>query len=80
MAERVFLSQGLAPRFVVLPVAWLRAAFALAARLGIVRESGFGSAVFARMNQDLVFDVDEGLAVLRYAPRAFVPPRHDGKA
>ncbi|WP_237481912.1 SDR family oxidoreductase [Lichenibacterium dinghuense] len=75
MAERVFASQGLTPRFVVLPVPWLRFAFACAARAGIVRETGFGSAVFARMNQDLVFDVAEGLEVLGYAPRPFQPPR-----
>ena len=75
MAERVFESQGLKPRFVVLPVPLLRAAFGLAARAGILRETGFGSAVFARMNQDLVFDVAEGLEVLGYAPRGFRPPR-----
>ena len=44
MAERVFESQGLRPRFLVLPVPWLRLAFGLAARIGIVRETGFGSA------------------------------------
>jgi uncharacterized protein YbjT (DUF2867 family) len=75
MAERVFRSQGLMPRFLVLPVPLLRFAFGLAARIGIVRETGFGSAVFARMNQDLVFDNAEGLDVLRYAPRPFQPPR-----
>ncbi len=75
MAERVFVSQDLKPRFVVLPVPWLRFAFGLAARIGVVRETGFGSAVFARMNQDLVFDVADGLEVLGYAPRRFEPPR-----
>ncbi len=74
MAERVFRSQGLAPRFVALPVPWLRGAFGLLAGLGVIRETGFGSAVFARMNQDLVFDVREGLDVLGYAPRGFEPP------
>lgn len=74
MAERVFASQGLPPRFVALPVPWLRFAFGTAARMGILRETGFGSAVFARMNQDLVFDVAAGLDVLGYAPRAFAPP------
>lgn len=78
LAERVFRSQGLTPRFVVLPVPWLRLAFGAAARAGILRETGFGSAVFARMNQDLVFDVAEGLDVLGYAPRRFAPPRRDG--
>ena len=75
LAERVFESQGLTPRFAALPVPMLRLAFGLGARLGLVRESGFGSAVFARMNQDLVFDVAEGLEVLGYAPRPFQPPR-----
>ena len=78
MAERVFASQGLPPRFLALPVPWLRLAFGAAARMGILRETGFGSAVFARMNQDLVFDVAAGLDVLDYAPRAFAPPRWDG--
>ena len=78
MAERVFASQGLPPRFVVLPVPWLRFAFGAAARLGLLRETGFGSAVFARMNQDLVFDVAPGLDVLNYAPRDFAPPRWAG--
>lgn len=77
MAERVFRSQGLRPRFLSLPVPWLRLAFGAAARVGLVRETGFGSAVFARMNQDLVFDVAEGLEVLGYAPRPFAPPRWD---
>lgn len=79
MAERVFRSQGLTPRFIVLPVSWLRLAFGLAARAQLLRESGFGSAVFARMNQDLVFDVADGLEVLGYAPRRFEPPRWDAR-
>jgi len=74
MAERVFLSQGLRPRFLALPVPWLRRAFGLASRIGVVRETGFGSAVFERMNQDLVFDNVEGLAVLDYRPRRFELP------
>ena len=79
MAERVFASQGLKPRFVVLPVPWLRFTFGLAARIGIVRETGFGSAVFARMNQDLVFDAADGPEILGYAPRRFEPPRWDAR-
>lgn len=78
MAERVFVSQGLTPRLVALPVPLLRRAFGLAARIGVVRETGFGSAVFERMNQDLVFDNDEGLAVLDYRPRPFELPEADG--
>ena len=74
MAERVFRAQGLTPRFLVLPVGLLRAAFGTAARAGLLRETGFGSAVFARMNQDLVFDTAEGLEVLGYRPRGFMMP------
>ena len=74
MVERVFESQGLQPRLLLLPVPWLRGAFALAARFGLLRETGFGSAVFERMNQDLVFDAAEGLDVLDYRPRRFEPP------
>ena len=73
MAERVFRAQGLTPRFLMLPVPWLRTAFGAAAKVGILRETGFGSAVFTRMNQDLVFDVTEGLEVLGYRPRTFEP-------
>ena len=74
-----FESQGLRPRLLSLPVGWLRRAFGLAARCGLVRETGFGSAVFERMNQDLVFDAAEGLDVLDYRPRRFEPPRVEPK-
>ncbi len=79
MVERVFESQGLRPRLLFLPVPWLRRAFGLAARFGVLRETGFGSAVFERMNQDLVFDGAEGLEVLDYRPRRFEPPRLEPK-
>ena len=77
MVERVFQSQGLRPRLLSLPVSWLRGAFALAARFGLLRETGFGSAVFERMNQDLVFDNADGLEILDYRPRRFEPPRRE---
>ncbi len=80
MVERVFESQGLRPRLLVLPVPMLRRAFALAARYGLLRETGFGSAMFERMNQDLVFDNAEGLVVLDYRPRRFAPPRRERKS
>lgn len=78
MAERVFRSQGLTPRLLALPVPWLARAFALAARVGALHETGFGATIFERMNQDLVFDTREGLDVLGYRPRGFDPPRWDG--
>lgn len=75
MAERVFAAEGRKPRFLELPVEWLEAGFRFGARCGLVRENGFGSSVFQRMNEDLVFDTAEGLAVLDYRPRRFEPGR-----
>ena len=73
MAERVFAAQGMRPRLLMLPVTWLQASFRLGQMCGMVREQGFGSSVFRRMNQDLVFDTADGLEILNYAPRRFEP-------
>jgi uncharacterized protein YbjT (DUF2867 family) len=73
MAERVFAAQGATPRLLMLPVGWLRASFRLAHRCGLFKGQGFGSAVFERMNRDLVYDVAEGLEILDYRPRRFEP-------
>lgn len=80
MAERVFAAEGRKPRFLELPVAWLEAIFRLGARCGLVRETGISSSVFQRMNEDLVFDTAEGLAVLDYRPRRFEPGRPPAQA
>lgn len=71
MAERVFLALGRKPRLVMLPVPFLRLAFRVASLLGLVRERDFGVAIFQRMNEDLVFDVADGLKALDYQPRRF---------
>ena len=73
MAERVFRGLGLKPRFAVLPTGLLREGFRAASALGLLRNASFGSSVFQRMNEDLVFDVAEGLQVLGYQPRPFEP-------
>lgn len=73
MAERVFAAQAMRPRLLMLPVGWLRASFRLAHGCGLFKGQGFGSAVFERMNQDLVYDVAEGLEILDYRPRPFAP-------
>ena len=73
MAERVFAALGLRARFVVLPVGVLQLGFEAAERLGIVRDASFGSSVFQRMNEDLVFEVADGLRALDYRPRPFDP-------
>jgi len=54
-----------------LPVWLLKATFRLASATGLLHERHFGFAVFQRMNEDLVFDIKEGLEVLGYAPRPF---------
>ena len=75
MAERVFRAVGQSPRLVMLPTPVLRRAFTVAQTLGLMREASFGSSVFERMNQDLVFPFAEGREVLAYDPRPFdLPP------
>jgi hypothetical protein len=61
----------------MLPVWFLKAAFRLACATGLLREKHFGFAVFQRMNEDLVFDTEEGLKVLGYNPRFFVLSKID---
>lgn len=73
MAERVFTSQKLKPRFLLLPTGLLRLGFQVAGRLGLVKNPSFVSSVFQRMNEDQIFDLDEGRAVLGYDPRRFDP-------
>ena len=73
MAERVFAAMGVKRRLVMLPTEWLMRAFNGAEKIGILRERSFGSAIFQRMNEDLVFDVEEGLRLLNYQPRKFEP-------
>jgi nucleoside-diphosphate-sugar epimerase len=77
MAERIFISLGLKPRFVMLPTDFLKKAFQAAIRLGIIKEAAFGASIFQRMNEDLVFDTAEGLEILNYQPRLFNPSFHD---
>ncbi len=73
MAERIFAAQRIKPRLLMLPVTLLRLSFRLAQMCGILRERGFGSSIFQRMNEDLVFDIANGLDVLDYDPRRFEP-------
>ncbi|MDD5587345.1 MAG: hypothetical protein PHY92_10415, partial [Alphaproteobacteria bacterium] len=64
---------GVKPRLLMLPASVLQYGFRLATRLGLVREKAFGFGVFKRMNEDLVYDTEEGLQLLGYAPRKFEP-------
>jgi uncharacterized protein YbjT (DUF2867 family) len=73
MAERVFIALGKKPFFVMLPTNFLQKAFKAAAWAGIVKGANFSAGVFQRMNEDLVFDIADGLKVLDYQPRPFKP-------
>jgi nucleoside-diphosphate-sugar epimerase len=73
MAERVFAALGYKPRFILLPVNLLKRLFRFAAYLGVVKEKSFGAAIFQRMNEDLIFDVADGLKFIDYKPRGFNP-------
>lgn len=73
MVERVFTAMGRRPRPLMLPGWALKAAFRLLSRVGLLKAEHFGFAVFQRMNEDLIFDVREGLEILRYQPRGFQP-------
>ena len=73
MAERVFAAQAMKPRLLMLPVEWLEKAFVWGSKAGLLDEQAFGSSIFRRMNEDLVFDVADGLRILDYQPRKFEP-------
>jgi nucleoside-diphosphate-sugar epimerase len=73
MVERVFAAQKIKLRLLMLPIEWLAKAFNWASSAGIMNEKAFGSSIFQRMNEDLVFDVEEGLRLLNYQPRKFEP-------
>jgi nucleoside-diphosphate-sugar epimerase len=73
MAERVFEALGMKPRFLLFPTDWLQRSFQWASNIGMMHETSFGATMFERMNQDLIFDVSEGLQLLHYEPRLFKP-------
>jgi nucleoside-diphosphate-sugar epimerase len=73
MAERIFVALGFKPRLLMLPESWLEKVFRWLSSAGFINETAFGSSVFRRMNEDLVFDTAEGLRLLDYQPREFLP-------
>ena len=73
MVKRIFLTLKHPVRILMLPTDWLQHAFRWATKIGLVRETAFGASIFQRMNQDLVFEVSEGLSLLNYDPRSFQP-------
>ena len=72
MVERVFIALGIKPRLLMLPEIWLERGFRWASSIGLVHETAFGSSIFRRMNEDLIFDTAEGLRLLDYQPRRFL--------
>ena len=77
MAARIFTAVGLRPRFLKLPLPVLRILFELLGRFGFRKRLGFGMGMFQRMNQDLVFETQTGLAAIGYQPRDFRPEFKD---
>jgi nucleoside-diphosphate-sugar epimerase len=73
MAEQVFAALGMKPRLLLLPMEWLTNIFHGVEAFGLFRKESFGNTVFQRMNEDLIFDVAEGLRILNYQPRGFKP-------
>jgi nucleoside-diphosphate-sugar epimerase len=73
MAERIFIALGQNPRFMMLPNSLLQKGLRVVSGLGFFQEAGFVASVFQRMNEDLVFDVAEGMEKLDYQPRTFNP-------
>ncbi|MER2520124.1 MAG: NAD-dependent epimerase/dehydratase family protein [Bdellovibrionales bacterium] len=73
MAERIFAALEIKPRFLFVPMPWVKNAFKIASCLGVVKGNGVGAAMFQRMNENLVFETESGLAALDYRPRPFQP-------
>ncbi len=73
MAERIFTALGLKPRFWMLRTEFLKKSMEWASKTGLIQEAFFSASVFQRMNEDLIFDIEEGLRLLDYQPRGFRP-------
>ena len=73
LVERIFSRLGQKPRLLMMPKEWLEKIFGLASKAGVIREDAYNSSLFKSMNEDLIFDVAEGLDLLKYDPRGFEP-------
>jgi nucleoside-diphosphate-sugar epimerase len=73
MVERVFIAMNRKPRVIALPSSWCQNSFRLMAKLSPSHVHAFSPEVFRRMNDDFIYDADEGLLLLDYAPRGFMP-------
>ncbi len=73
MVERIFIALKQKPRFATVPTKILQTGFRWASRFRLIQENAFGHTIFQRMNEDLIFDVSEGLEKLNYQPRKFEP-------
>lgn len=73
MAERIFLALGMKPRLWMLETGVFKKGFEWVSNSHLIQDSFFSTAVFQRMNEDLIFDASEGLTLLNYQPRGFNP-------
>lgn len=71
MVERIFLSEGRRPRFVIVPLALFAGLMWCLSR--IPRFKDFNPEMVRRMNEDLVYDSSAAVRDFGYAPRGFEP-------
>lgn len=72
MIERIFKHMGKPPRPLLLPLWLLKTPSRILSLFSFVQKQNFGSGIFERMNEDLIFDSKDGLKVLDYKPRKFL--------
>lgn len=72
MVIRIFKKMGKEPRLLVLPYWFIKVAMTFINMTRSYNKSDVSADMFARMNENLVFDNEDGLKVLGYKPRAFL--------
>ncbi len=73
MVKKIFRSLDRRPLMLHLPTSVLKNVFAVGKRLRVIDGKSLGYGVFERMNENMVFDCEEGRRLLRYSPRPFEP-------
>ena len=73
MTLRIFAALKQRPHLIPMPTGLLYRTVQAGMNLGMFNETAAGAAALRHMNDDLLLDIDEGLALLDYQPRAFNP-------
>lgn len=72
MVVRIFKKMGKEPRLFMMPMWFIKIAMNFIYGTRFLHKFDLNAEVFARMNQDLIFDNEAGLKVLKYNPRKFM--------